>query len=118
MHALAISFDEGQEPWIASILDVINAKPAVVVTFPFRTVTAFELGIDEHQVANDARLMRVRKWMIRFECANDLGLLRIGDVKDGRTVRPVLVAYIGEFAVQDDLSAAVEFHTAQMSNIR
>ncbi len=49
--------------------------------------------------------------------ADDLGATRIGDVEDGGSLRPVLVADIGVLSLDRDLSAARQLHAGEMADI-
>ena len=64
VYALAVSFDKAHELGIGPILDVINAEAAVGIVLEARTVAALELGIDDHEIADDPRLVRVRPRMV------------------------------------------------------
>ena len=78
---------------------------------------ALELGIDQHQIADDPRFVRVRPGMVRHQRAHDLRVARIGDVEDCRSQNPVLMADIGVILVQDDLPPALQLHPAEMADI-
>ena len=52
------------------------------------------------------------------ERAENLRLARIGNVEDRRSLRPVLMADVGIFPVDDDLSSARKLHPAEMANVR
>src|SRR5262249_1437105 len=117
MHALAVSFDESHKLRLGTILHVVDAKAAVGVIVAL-AMAALELRIDEHQIADDARLVRVRRRMTRLESAENFWLARIGNVEDGRPLGPVLMADICVVAVDDDLSAAGELRSAQVTNVR
>ena len=81
------------------------------------TPNAPYLGGETHQVADDAHLVRMRPRMRHREHADDFRIAWIGDVENRRAFRTVLMADEGIAALDHDLSAAWDFHAAEMADI-
>jgi hypothetical protein len=89
-----------------------------MIFFAASTGAVLKLGVDDHQIADNPRLVRVRPWVVRRQGAKNLRLARIGNVEDRRSLRPVLMADIGVIPVDDDLSSTRKLHPAEMANVR
>jgi hypothetical protein len=59
----------------------------------------------------------VRPGMIGFESAENLRFARVGNVKDRRAVRSVLMTDISIISVDDDLPSPRKLHPAEMANV-
>ncbi len=116
MHAFAVSPHEGHELGVGAILDVVDAE-AGIDELVAAAGAGLVLGIREHEVADDAGLVRMRQFIRHHQPADDLRLARIGNVEDRRALRPVLVADIGVVALDRNLAAARQFHAREVADV-
>jgi len=81
MHAAGMRLHERDQLRVGLVLDVVEAEAAVRVG-SLVALARLDLGVDHHDVADDAHLVGVRHRMRRHELADDLGMSRVGDVED------------------------------------
>ena len=77
----------------------------------------FDLRIDDHDVADDTHLVRMRHRVFEHDLMHDLGMARVGNVENRRPVGSVLMADEGISPLDHDLPAAGNFHPGQMADI-
>jgi hypothetical protein len=116
MHALAVGLHERDEPWIAAIPHVVDAK-ARIDEFVAASGAGLVLRVRDHEIADDANLVRVRELVQHHQPAHDRRFARVGNVEDRRPLRPVLVADIGVLPLDRDLPAARELGAREMTNV-
>ena len=117
VHALAVGLVERDELRVGLVLHVVDAEAAFRI-FAQIALARLALGIDHHDVADDARLVRMRPGMRAHDLRQHLRLARVGDVEDRRALRPVLMADEGGGALDHDLAAARQLHPAEVADVR
>jgi hypothetical protein len=108
--------DESDELRVRRRSDVVDADAAVRGRQPV-ALAGLDLGIHQHEIADDAHLVRMRPRVRGHEAAEDLGLPWVGNLEDRRAFGPVLMPDISKSPLNYDLSAARHLHAAEMANI-
>src|SRR5207302_254579 len=126
-HAAAMGFHMPDELRLAAIRNVVKLEAAVRVrSLLGRAVDALApelahvlLDVDDHQVADDARLVAVRVGLVDRDLGEELGLARIGHVED-RGAEALLVgdvADVGVLAGDVDLPGARQLEARQALHV-